>query len=213
MTTSNDSPSVEDLVALAAEVGEALRRRGQTMATAESCTGGLIGHVLTETPGSSEYFVGGAIVYSNTAKNLVLGVDAGTLAALGAVSAPVAAQMAQGARRLYGADVAVAVTGIAGPGGDTPGKPSGTTYLHVSHGNGVERGFHAVWTATAPPTSASAPRQRCGWCWIPWTCRDEVESGSRESGVGSRESVVGSRWSGVGGRESVVGSRWSGVGK
>lgn len=145
MSTQDDSPTLEDLVALAAEVGEALRRRRLTMATAESCTGGLIGHAVTETPGSSEYFVGGAIVYSNTAKQEVLGVDAGTLAALGAVSAPVAAQMAQGARRLYGADVAVAVTGIAGPGGDTPGKPTGATYLHVSHANGAERGLHAVW--------------------------------------------------------------------
>ena len=89
----------------------------------------LIGHAVTETPGSSEYFVGGAIVYSNTAKQEVLGVDAGTLAALGAVSAPVAAQMAQGARRLYGADVAVAVTGIAGPGGGSDDKPVGTVWI------------------------------------------------------------------------------------
>ncbi len=125
---------------------EALRRAGQTLATAESCTGGLIGHLLTEVPGSSDGFVGGAIVYSNAAKQAVLGVDGDTLATLGAVSAPVAAQMAQGARRLYGADVAVSVTGIAGPGGGTMDKPSGTTFLHVSHGNGFEKGLHIVWT-------------------------------------------------------------------
>lgn len=145
MDTGEAIPTLEELVALAAVVGKALRRAGATLATAESCTGGLIGHVVTEVPGSSDYFAGGAIVYSNAAKQAVLGVDAATLAALGAVSAPVAAQMAQGARRLYAADVAVSVTGIAGPGGGSPGKPSGATFLHVSHANGYERGFHAVW--------------------------------------------------------------------
>lgn len=146
MDTGEAIPTLEELVALSAVVGKALRRAGNTLATAESCTGGLIGHVVTETPGSSDYFAGGAIVYSNAAKQTVLGVDGATLATLGAVSAPVAAQMAHGVRRLYGADVAVSVTGIAGPGGGSPGKPSGATYLHVSHANGFERGLHAVWT-------------------------------------------------------------------
>jgi PncC family amidohydrolase len=140
-----EAPSLGELVAQAAALIAALRRAGQSMATAESCTGGLIGHVMTEVAGASDVFVGGAIVYSNAAKQAVLGVDSATLAALGAVSAPVAAQMAQGARRLYGAHVAVSVTGIAGPGGGSPGKPSGTTYLHVSHENGTERGLHVVW--------------------------------------------------------------------
>ena len=145
MDALDEAPSMDELVALAGEVIAALRRAGQTMATAESCTGGLIGHVMTEVPGASDVFVGGAIVYSNAAKAAVLGVDAATLAALGAVSAPVAAQMAQGARRLYAADVAVSVTGIAGPGGGSPGKPSGATFVHVSHANGYTRGLHAVW--------------------------------------------------------------------
>ena len=146
MNADHEAPTMEELTLLAADVIAALRRAGQCMATAESCTGGLIGHVMTEIPGASDVFVGGAIVYSNAAKQAVLGVEGATLAALGAVSAPVAAQMAQGARRLYGAHVAVSVTGIAGPGGGSPDKPSGTTYLHVSHENGTERGLHVVWT-------------------------------------------------------------------
>jgi PncC family amidohydrolase len=132
-------------VALAQRVGAKLRRRSLLCATAESCTGGLIGHLITEVPGSSDYFAGGAVVYNYAAKETVLGVDHGTLLAEGAVSAPVAQQMAQGSLRLYAAGVAVAVTGIAGPGGGLPGKPSGTVYLHVSAADGYERGERHVW--------------------------------------------------------------------
>jgi PncC family amidohydrolase len=145
MSNHDEAPTMGELVVLAQEVIDALRRAGQTMATAESCTGGLIGHLLTEVPGASDVFVGGAIVYSNAAKQAVLGVYEATLATLGAVSAPVATQMAQGARRLYGVNVAVSVTGIAGPGG-SPGKPPGTTFLHASHANGYEKGLSALWT-------------------------------------------------------------------
>ena len=126
-------------------LADALRSRGWTMATAESCTGGLIGHLITEIPGSSDYFAGGAVVYSYAAKEAVLAVEHDTLLAEGAVSAAVAQQMAQGALRLYAAGVAVAVTGIAGPGGGLPGKPSGTVYLHVSAADGYERGERHVW--------------------------------------------------------------------
>jgi PncC family amidohydrolase len=141
----NTVPSLDEAVTLAAEVGAKLRRHKLTCATAESCTGGLIGHLITEVPGSSDYFAGGAIVYSYAAKETVIGVDHGTLLAEGAVSAPVAQQMAQGTRQVYGADVAVAVTGIAGPGGGLPGKPTGTVYLHVSAAGGYERGERHVW--------------------------------------------------------------------
>jgi PncC family amidohydrolase len=115
------------------------------MTTAESCTGGLIGHLITEISGSSDYFAGGAITYSNEAKEAVLGVRHATLAAHGAVSYETAAEMAAGARRLYDAQVAVSVTGIAGPGGDTPGKPSGTVHIHLSAADGFERGERFLW--------------------------------------------------------------------
>jgi competence/damage-inducible protein CinA-like protein len=109
-----------------------LRERGLTLVTAESCTGGLVGGRLTDVPGSSDVFLGGAIVYSNEAKVAQLGVPAALLAAHGAVSAEAAAAMAQGARELLGADVAVAVTGVAGPGGGTEAKPVGLVFIHAS---------------------------------------------------------------------------------
>ena len=141
----NDSVSMTEAIDLAQQLGVALAARNLTSASAESCTGGLIGHLITEIPGSSAYFAGGAVVYSYAAKERVLGVDHATLVSLGAVSAEVAAQMAQGARRLYGVDVAVSVTGIAGPGGGLPGKPTGTVFLHVSGAGGYEKGAHHVW--------------------------------------------------------------------
>ena len=107
--------------------------RQRTVATAESCTGGLLGHVLTEVPGSSAYYLGGIVSYADDVKIGSLGVPADLLATHGAVSEPVAAAMAEGARARLGADLAASVTGIAGPGGDTPGKPVG---LDVRRGRG-----------------------------------------------------------------------------
>lgn len=129
---------------LSVEIGPRLRAARLMLVTAESCTGGLIGHLITETPGSSDYFAGGAIVYSYAAKERIVGVEHEALAAHGAVSAVVAQQMAQGALAAFGADVAVSVTGIAGPGGGVPGKPSGTVFLHLSAADGYERGVHFV---------------------------------------------------------------------
>ena len=114
-----------DMRDLAAAVGQLLLARQMTCAAAESCTGGLVGHWITEIPGSSAYFAGAAVVYSYEAKERILAVDHDTLLREGAVSAPVARQMAQGARRLFAVDVAVAVTGIAGPGGGLPASPRG----------------------------------------------------------------------------------------
>lgn len=114
---------------LEAQVGRELRTRGWTLALGESCTGGLVGHRVTQVPGSSEYFAGGVIAYSNEAKQGLLGVAAETLLAHGAVSYETAQEMASGARRLFQADVGLSVTGIAGPGGGTEEKPMGLTYI------------------------------------------------------------------------------------
>jgi len=140
-----DSAAMVGAVELARQLGVALTGQKLTCASAESCTGGLIGHLITEIPGSSAYFAGAAVVYSYAAKEHVLGVEHATLLQCGAVSAEVAAQMASGARRLYGVDIAVSVTGIAGPGGSLPGKPTGTVYLHVRGTGNYERGAHHVW--------------------------------------------------------------------
>jgi PncC family amidohydrolase len=113
-------------------VARLLKRQDLTLATAESCTGGLVGHLITNVPGSSEYFLGGVIAYSYEAKERILGVRHATLYDHGAVSRETAVAMAHGARRIMGADVGVAVTGIAGPGGGTPDKPVGLTWVAVS---------------------------------------------------------------------------------
>ncbi len=102
---------------------------GRTLVTAESCTGGGIGAALTAVAGSSEVYKGGVICYTNWVKENVLGVEPEILNDLGAVSEPVAKQMAAGVRRLLKADIAVSVTGLAGPGGDAYGNPEGTVYI------------------------------------------------------------------------------------
>jgi nicotinamide-nucleotide amidase len=109
-----------------------LRERGLTLATAESCTGGLVAARLTDVPGSSDVFLGAVVAYADEVKASELGVPADVLRAHGAVSAETAGAMARGARERLGADVAVSVTGIAGPGGGTPEKPVGLVYLHAS---------------------------------------------------------------------------------
>ncbi len=110
-------------------LGGALAARGFTLATAESCTGGLLGGRITSVPGSSEWYLGGVVSYSNDLKRLALGVRSSTLGAFGAVSAETALEMAEGAARLAGSDAALAVTGIAGPGGGSPEKPVGTVWI------------------------------------------------------------------------------------
>ena len=103
--------------------------KGKTLATAESCTGGGIGAALTAVPGASKVYVGGVVSYTNDVKNRVLGVEQAVLDKYGAVSAPVAGAMASGVRNLMQADVAVSVTGLAGPGGDEFGNPVGTVCI------------------------------------------------------------------------------------
>ncbi|MBC7223794.1 MAG: CinA family protein [Anaerolineae bacterium] len=117
---------------LSAHLGEICRSRGLTLAVAESCTGGLVMDLVTDTPGSSTYFLGGIVAYHNAVKKRLLGVRPETLAEHGAVSEPTAREMARGVRARLGADVGIAVTGIAGPTGGTPGKPVGLVYVAVS---------------------------------------------------------------------------------
>ena len=114
------------------EIGPLLRARGLKLATAESCTGGLVADRITNVPGSSDYFLGGIVAYAYEAKVALLNVSWDTLKAYGAVSRETVLEMARGARRALGADLAISVSGIAGPGGGLPNKPVGTTWLGLS---------------------------------------------------------------------------------
>lgn len=133
----------EDEDTLAGALGELLKQRGLKLATAESCTGGLIGELVTDVAGSSAYYLEGVITYGNQAKTRQLGVKKETLAAHGAVSAETCEEMLAGVLERTGADIGVAVTGIAGPGGGTAEKPVGTVYIGWGDREGQEvREFH-----------------------------------------------------------------------
>ena len=116
-------------ITFAQALGRELVQSGKRLCTAESCTGGLIGQLLTARGGASAFFAGGVVAYENRAKTALLGVPAALIEAHGAVSAEVACAMAEGARTRFDADVAVAVTGVAGPDGGTPEKPVGTVWM------------------------------------------------------------------------------------
>jgi PncC family amidohydrolase len=135
-------PDDAELERLARSLGEVLRQRQWRLATAESSTGGLIGHAITMIPGASDYYAGGAICYSNLAKERELGVPAALIAEHGAVSSEVAAAMAEGTWRRFTVDFGVSVTGIAGPDGGSPEKPVGLHFIgaaRVGHPPVVER--------------------------------------------------------------------------
>jgi len=121
-----------------------LKKRGLTLSLAESCTGGLIAHRITNISGSSDYFLGGVVAYSNEAKEKILGVPHEILVRYGAVSEETAQAMAEGARRLFASDLALAVTGIAGPTGGTLEKPVGLVYIALS-AEDDERCQRFVW--------------------------------------------------------------------
>jgi PncC family amidohydrolase len=131
---------------LEARVGEALRAKGWTVSAAESCTGGLLMHRLTNIPGSSAYVQGGVVAYSYESKETVLRVRPETLLTYGAVSEQTAVEMVRGVLALFGTDVAVSITGIAGPGGGMPGKPVGLTYLALATKGGLLRIEHHIWS-------------------------------------------------------------------
>lgn len=135
----------EGAVTLEETVGTLLRERGLTVATAESCTGGLVAHRLTNVPGSSAYVRGGVVAYADDAKQRLLGVASTTLASHGAVSEEAAAEMAAGARQSFGADIAVSTTGIAGPDGGTPEKPVGTVCLGLSSADETLAARYQFW--------------------------------------------------------------------
>lgn len=119
------------------EIGQWLSRHGRTLAVAESCTGGLLASRITDVPGASAYFLGGIIAYSNEAKVTLLGVPTEVLATKGGVSAECTRAMAAGARTRLGSDFALAVSGIAGPGGGTPAKPVGLVYVALASSTGA----------------------------------------------------------------------------
>ncbi len=121
----------------AAKLVALLKASGKTCATAESCTGGGIGAAITSVPGSSDVYLGGVVSYANSVKRGLLGVSQEILDSVGAVSSECAAQMAEGARRATGADIAVSVTGIAGPGGGSAEKPVGLVWFGISSHSGT----------------------------------------------------------------------------
>jgi PncC family amidohydrolase len=126
-------------------VGELLQQRGLRLAVAESCTGGLIGHLLTNVPGSSTYYLGSVIAYANEAKVRLLGVNLDTLEKYGAVSAETVLEMARGIRIALAADIGISVSGIAGPTGGTLDKPVGTVWIGVSTPK-EEYARHFLWS-------------------------------------------------------------------
>ena len=130
--------TTEQLQALAAQVVAKLLAERKTLATAESCTGGMIASHITAIPGCSSVFFGGCVTYTNEIKQKLLGVSAETLAAHTEISAETACEMAQGAREQLGTDLAVSTTGIAGPGGGTAEHPVGTVYMAIATEHGAQ---------------------------------------------------------------------------
>jgi len=122
----------QNLLSLSSDIGQLLIENNLTVATGESCTGGLLGHYLTGVSGSSAYFLGGVIAYSNRIKEQMLGVQSQTLLQHGAVSEETACEMAEGIQRKFESDIGLSTTGIAGPTGGTPTKPVGLVWIGIS---------------------------------------------------------------------------------
>jgi nicotinamide-nucleotide amidase len=127
----------EDEVTMEMVIGKLLKSKNKTVSTAESCTGGEIAHLITSVAGSSSYYQGSVIAYSNTVKTQLLGVRKETIDSYGAVSEQTVTEMAEGARKLFGTDFALATSGIAGPDGGTEEKPVGTLWIAVASEKGV----------------------------------------------------------------------------
>lgn len=147
---------------IAEEIGDLLRQKGLTLGTVESATGGLIAHLITGVPGSSAYFKGSVVSYSNEVKHRVIGVSSRTLEKYGAVSPQVAGEMAQGGRKLLGVEICLADTGIAGPGGATDDKPVGLFYLGMAHRGGVSTRKH-LFDGSREQNKQSAAEAALNW--------------------------------------------------
>ena len=150
------------MAAIEFEMGELLRRRGLTLGAVESATGGLISHLITNAPGSSDYYKGSVTSYSNEVKTGLIGVKRETLEKYGAVSPQVAEEMAEGGRKLLGVDICIADTGIAGPGGATPGKAVGLFYLGLAYAGCVSSRRHD-FHGTREENKRSAAEAALGW--------------------------------------------------
>ena len=146
----------------AAEIINLMREKKLTLGTVESATGGLIAHLITNVPGSSDVFQGSIISYSNEIKMKIVGIRELTLKEYGAVSAQVAMAMAKGGRKVLGVDICVADTGIAGPGGATPGKPIGLFYLGLSHQDGTSSQKH-IFKGTRGENKQQAAETALEW--------------------------------------------------
>jgi len=144
------------------EVGNLLRQKGLTLGIVESATGGLISHLITNVPGSSDYYKGSVTAYSNEVKIKVVGVKADTINKYGAVSYQVAEEMAQGGRKILATDICLADTGIAGPSGATPGKPVGLFYIGLSHQAGTYSQKH-YFQGNREQNKRQATEAALGW--------------------------------------------------
>jgi len=150
------------MFSLEQEVGELLRQKGLTLGLVESATGGLISHLVTNVPGSSDYYKGSVTAYSNEVKTRVIGVNENTLNQYGAVSHQVVEEMAEGGRRLLDSDVCLADTGIAGPTGATPEKPLGLFYIGLSHKAGTYSRKHC-FDRSREENKLDAAKAALGW--------------------------------------------------
>ena len=150
------------MASLEQEVGELLRKKKLWLGAVESATGGLISHLITNVPGSSDYYLGSITSYSNGVKIKVVGVKQETIEKYGAVSHQVAEQMAQGGRKVLGADICLADTGIAGPTGATPGKPVGLFYIGLSHKDGTFSRKH-IFQGTREQNKRLAAKAALAW--------------------------------------------------
>ena len=150
------------MTSLEQEVGNLLRHKGLTLGVVESATGGLISHLITNVPGSSDYYKGSVTAYSNEVKIKVLGVKEDTINKYGTVSAQVAEEMTLGGRKILASDICLADTGIAGPTGATPGKPVGLFYIGLSHQTGTYSRKHN-FQGNREQNKHSAAEAALGW--------------------------------------------------
>ena len=144
------------------EMGSLLRQRGLTLGVVESATGGLISHLITNIPGSSDYYKGSITAYSNEVKTGIIGVKEDTIGKYGAVSSQVVEEMAQGGRKILAVDICLADTGIAGPGGATPEKPLGLFYIGLSNQAGTHSQKHS-FQGNREQNKLDAAKAALGW--------------------------------------------------